>query len=482
MKIGGKALPAQTWGVDFLNKVSSVVVTGMNACTLLGNDLNDFWNGLITGKDRSKAENPKNAAEYANACNNGSLTAKQILLRKQIISCIKQTLYEADISQELLINLRTVLVLCTFLGEIGCLKNEYISGLHPFDAIAKEVKLQLGINIPAIVLTNACASGTQGIGLGMDLIRQGKAELVIVCAYEAVDGFVSIGMDSIRSLGNKLRPFDAKREGTVLGEGIGVIILEGEKNAIARKSNIYAEILGCGMSNDAYHYLRPNPEATGMISAIKMALQDAGLSPEDIDYINAHGTGTLLNDSAETLAIKTVFGKLAPHIPISSIKGVIGHTLGASGVIAAIATILSIQKDCLPMTANYENPDPVCDLDYIQGQSRKQRTERALCHAFGFGGVNGVLALGRYPQLKKSNENNINEPIHIREGLAVTWTEINDEHQLLTKAYSLVREFIKRLDPEQWAPDTTAIVLDVSDGLFPSQIKFWEESAKMSRV
>jgi 3-oxoacyl-(acyl-carrier-protein) synthase len=192
------------------------------------------------------------------------------------------------------------------------------------------------------------------------------------------------------------RPFDKERSGFVMGEGAGILILENLERAKARGAKIYAEIIGYGMSGDAHHITAPAPQGEGAVRAIRSALKDADLQPEKIDYINAHGTSTVLNDKYETMALKTVFGERAKNIPVSSNKSMFGHLLGATGAVELIATILSMNNGVVPPTINYENPDPDCDLDYVPNQARKHAVNAAMSNSFGFGGHNAILIVKKY--------------------------------------------------------------------------------------
>lgn len=258
--------------------------------------------------------------------------------------------------------------------------------------IAKELKI-LG---PLSTISTTCSSGALAIGYAFDLIRYERAEVVIAGGLELSSKYLSEGIRATRVLTKeKLRPFDRKRSGTVLSEGVGILILESLDHAQLREAYIYAEIIGYGVSNDAYHLFVPDPEAEGMTLAMSSAIKEAGVNERDIDYINAHGTGTLANDRLETLAIKRVFGDYAYRIPINSTKSIISHTLGAAGVIEAIVTILSIERQAIHPTINYENPDPECDLNYIT-KRKKVRINTALSNSFGFGGNNVSIIFKKY--------------------------------------------------------------------------------------
>lgn len=258
---------------------------------------------------------------------------------------------------------------------------------------------------PLAVLTTACASGTQSIGLATDIIKSGRADIVFTGGTEAlILDYIIAGFTSTRAIATGFndtpeaasRPFDADRNGFVLSEGAAILVLENLDHALDRNAKIYAEVLGHGESSDALHAAAPDPDGKGAQYAMESALEDAGLSIDQIDYINAHGTGTKANDTVETMAIKNVFGDLAPHIPISSTKSMIGHSLGAAGAIEAIACIKTINDGIIHPTTNLQTPDPACDLDYVPNKSRSIEVRRILSNSFGFGGQNSCLIIGKY--------------------------------------------------------------------------------------
>jgi 3-oxoacyl-[acyl-carrier-protein] synthase II len=240
------------------------------------------------------------------------------------------------------------------------------------------------------------------IGEGYDAIRLGRAEVMLCGGSEAGITDVAVaGFAAMRALSRRnddplraSRPFDGDRDGFVMGEGGAVLVLEELEHATARGAHVYAELAGYGVSSDAHHMTEPDPGGTGSARAIRLALADAGLEPEDVDYVNAHASSTDLGDASETAAIKLALGEeKARAIPISSIKGATGHCLGAAGAVEATMTVLAIANDLVPPTINYENPDPACDLDYVPNEARKTRVDVALSNSFGFGGHNAVIAL-----------------------------------------------------------------------------------------
>jgi 3-oxoacyl-[acyl-carrier-protein] synthase II len=285
------------------------------------------------------------------------------------------------------------------------------SKLSPFtvpfmitDMAAGYTSIMLGAKGPNFCVVTACATGTHCIGEAFKTIQRGAAEAIVAGGTEA--SITPLGIGSFCAAGalstsnaepeRASRPFDKNRNGFVMGEGAGIVILESLEYAKARGAHIYAEIVGYGMSGDAYHITAPAPGGEGAVRAIRAALKDANIPPEKIDYVNAHGTSTELNDKYETVALKTVFGDHARKLAISSNKSMIGHLLGASGAVELIASVLSIVNDLAPPTINYENPDPECDLDYIPNQSRKMAINYAMSNSFGFGGHNAILIAKKY--------------------------------------------------------------------------------------
>lgn len=266
------------------------------------------------------------------------------------------------------------------------------------------VSMELGATGPLTTISTTCASGTQSIGYGLELIQLGKADIVFAGGVDclvreevmaAFDAMTVLVRSSNHSPEKASRPFDINREGFVLGEGAGFVVLESLEHAQKRDAQIYAEVLGHAASSDAQHIAAPDEEGQGAQNAMRWALADAQLNPDQIDYINAHGTGTRVNDPVETNAIKHVFGDYAYQIPISSTKSMIGHCMGASGTLEAIACIKSLQEGVLHPTINLEEPDPECDLDYVPGESRKVDIHTTLSNSFGLGGQNACLVLGR---------------------------------------------------------------------------------------
>jgi 3-oxoacyl-[acyl-carrier-protein] synthase II len=266
------------------------------------------------------------------------------------------------------------------------------------------VSMRFGAKGPNTSIVTACASGNHAIGDAARLIERGDADVMIAGGAEAIIVPLTIaGFCSMKAMSTRndepekaSRPFDAARDGFVCGEGAGIVILESLEHAVRRDARIYAEVVGYGMTADAHHMTAPDPDGDGATRAMQLALNDAGIAPSAIGYINAHGTSTPYNDKFETLAIKRVFGDDARRLAVSSTKSMTGHLLGAAGGIEAVATVLALHHGLLPPTINYETPDPECDLDYVPNQARKMDVEYAMSNAFGFGGTNATLAFRKY--------------------------------------------------------------------------------------
>ncbi|WP_297058894.1 beta-ketoacyl-ACP synthase II, partial [Thermosulfurimonas sp.] len=269
---------------------------------------------------------------------------------------------------------------------------------------AGQVAILFGAEGPNTAVCTACAAGNHAIGEAFRLIREGLADIMICGGTESLITPLSVsGFAVMKALSTRndeperaSRPFDARRDGFVMAEGCGILVLEDLEHARARGARIYAELVGYGLTADAHHMTAPHPEGEGAARCMEMALKDAGLSPEEIDYINAHGTSTPLNDAAETKAIKRVFGEHAYRLAVSSTKSMTGHLLGGAGGIEAVFTVKTVHEDLIPPTINYEEPDPECDLDYVPNQARPMRVRAAMSNAFGFGGTNAVLVFKKF--------------------------------------------------------------------------------------
>ncbi len=266
------------------------------------------------------------------------------------------------------------------------------------------ISIYHGAKGPNLSVQTACAAGTHAVGEAYHMIRLGMADIMVTGGVESTITPLGIaGFNSMRALSTRndqpekaSRPFERDRDGFVMGEGAAILILEELEMALRRGAKIYAEIIGFGASGDAFHMAAPAPEGEGAVRCMRMALEDAGIAPEEIQYINAHGTSTDLNDKYETQAIKTVFGEHAWKVAISSTKSMTGHLLGAAGGIEAAYTALVLERDVIPPTINYDNPDPDCDLDYVPNKAREMRVDVAISNSFGFGGTNGSIVLRKW--------------------------------------------------------------------------------------
>lgn len=415
------------------NSRPRVVITGMGAITPLGNSVDELWQGALQGKSGVRKITQFDASIYP--CQiAGEIPefnpedymerkmARRVSRSAQVaLGAATQAVRDAGIPDEMPDPERTGVVFATAMGGlersdegIQILRTQGLSRVKPFSLPAGIPNLGsfliaqkfhcLG---PNNTITTACAAGTQSVGEAVEYIRRGSVDVVIAGGSEAlIRDFAIGGFSAMRALpvnyndnpAAASRPFDAKREGFIFSEGSGAFVLENLEYALARGAKIYAEIIGQASSADAYHIAAPHPEALGPIRAIRWALQDAGIEPQDVDYINAHGTSTQLNDATETKAIKEVFGAHAYKLAVSSTKSMLGHAMGASGTIEAILCSLSINHSIILPTINYEYPDPDCDLDYVPNQARQQNVDIALSNSFGLGGQNACLVIKKFQE------------------------------------------------------------------------------------
>jgi len=287
----------------------------------------------------------------------------------------------------------------------GPMKIDTFTAIASFpDAPSSQISIELGIKGPSFSIATACSSASDAIGYAFNAIRNEELDIVIMGGADSPVFPPILGAFCVlRALSKRndapekaSRPFDKERDGFVLGEGAGILILEDLEHALKRNAHIYGEILGFGMTCDAYHMTKPEPSGVQAIRALKHALKDANVKPEDIGYVNAHGTSTPLNDKNETFILKEVFGAHAHKIPVSSIKSMIGHLIGAAGSVELIGALMSLEEGIIPPTINYETPDPECDLDYVPNKARKTDANIILKNSFGFGGKNSALVVGKY--------------------------------------------------------------------------------------
>jgi 3-oxoacyl-[acyl-carrier-protein] synthase II len=412
-------------------KFNRAVITGMGAVTPLGSSINLFWEGLTNGKSGVRRITQFDATDFPCqiAGEIPDFNPDEYIDRKEarrlprssqiaLVSAI-QAVQDAGLPEVMPDKERAGVVFGTALGGIDqidegiiALRNQGISRVNPFtipfgipNLAAFLIARQYQCLGPNSTIVTACATGTQTIGEAAELIRLGKADMVITGGTESLIKDYSVaGFCAMRALPLNYndnpqaasRPFDANREGFILSEGAGALVVENLEHALKRGARIYAEVLGHSATSDAYHIAQPEPEAEGAIRTMRWALKDAGISPNRIDYINAHGTSTPLNDATETKAIKTVFGEHAYKLAVSSTKSMIGHAMGASGTLEAIACVLTIINGVIPPTINYTTPDPECDLDYVPNHARNQVVRYTLSNSFGLGGQNACLILKKY--------------------------------------------------------------------------------------
>ncbi len=410
-----------------------VVVTGMGAITALGNSVEQMWANLVAGKavaHRVTRFDPSRFAvqiacevtdfhveDYAEYIDKKEARRMDLFLLYTIAAtaqAIKDARLVIDESNADNIGalvgsgiggLRVMQDSAQILFEKGPMRVSPFSG--PFmipNMAAGEVAIVFGARGPNFSIASACATGTHAVGEAYEIVKRGDAEVMITGGTEA--SLTELGMAAFHRTGamstrnddpeRASRPFDAKRDGFVFGEGAGILILETLEHARQRGARIYAEVIGYGASNDAFHISAPAPGGRGAAKAMQRALAKAGLGPAEIDYINAHGTSTPPNDLTETQAIKTVFGDHAYHVPISSSKSMLGHMLGAAGAVEAIAVVKTIETGMIHPTINYEYPDPECDLDYVPNKARTANVRIAMSNSFGFGGHNAILIFQKF--------------------------------------------------------------------------------------
>ncbi len=401
-----------------------VVVTGIGAVTPLGSSVESFWPKLLKGESAGTKITTLDASVFPTqiAAEVRDFNAEDWLDRKEArrvdkfiafaVAAAEMALKDSslpikDYPEDIGVLIGSGIGGLTFLGEqMRKMFETGASKVSPFlvpfmipDMASGYVSVIHKLQGPNTCVVTACATSTHAIGDAYHIIKRGDAIAMVAGGAEAPINEIGLaGFCAARAMTTQnneptraSRPFDAERDGFLIGEGSAVLILEDYDFAKARNAKIYGEIVGYGLTGDAYHLTQPDPEAHGSTRAMKMALRHAKINPEEVSYINAHGTGTPYNDKLETLAIKRVFGDYAYHLPISSTKSMIGHTLGAAGAIEALICLLAMKDSVIPPTINLENPDPECDLDYVPNVARKQEVNVTLTNSFGFGGHNATL-------------------------------------------------------------------------------------------
>ncbi|WP_414546306.1 beta-ketoacyl-ACP synthase II [Nostoc sp. CCY0012] len=411
-------------------KRKRVVVTGVGAITPIGKTPDEYWEGLLSGRNGidhitffdASRHDCRIAGEVKNFDPHDYMDRKEAKRMDRFsqfgVSAAKQALADAKLVINELNAEQVGVMIGSGVGGLKVMEDQQTIYLNrgpdrcsPFmipmmiaNMAAGLTAIHTGAKGPNSCAVTACAAGSNAIGDAFRLIQNGYAQAMICGGCEAAITPLGLaGFAAARALSTRnddpahaCRPFDRDRDGFVMGEGGGVLILEELEHALSRGARIYGEMVGYGMTCDAYHITSPVPGGTGAARAIQLALKDGGLTPEMVSYINAHGTSTPANDSTETAAMKTALGDHIYKIAVSSTKSMTGHLLGGSGGIEAVATVLAIANDKIPPTINLENPDPECDLDYVANSSREQKVEVALSNSFGFGGHNVTLAFKKY--------------------------------------------------------------------------------------
>lgn len=409
-----------------------VVVTGLGAITPLGNTVSDYWQGLLQGRSGvgqitlfdAERHSCRIAAEVKGFQPTDYMDRKEAKRTDRFvqfaIAASQQALEDGNFRITDLNAEQVGVIIGTGIGGIKVLEDQERVYLEkgpdrcsPFmvpmmiaNMAAGQIAIHLGARGPNSCTVTACASGSNAIGDAMRMIQRGDVQAMLTGGTEAaitplsMAGFASMKALSCRNQDptRASRPFDRDRDGFVMGEGAGVLLLEDLDHARSRGARIYAEIVGYGATCDAYHMTSPSPQGEGATRAIRHALKDADIPPEAVDYVNAHGTSTVANDSTETHAVKTALGDHAYQISMSSTKSMTGHLLGGSGGVEAVATVLAVHQDQLPPTINLENPSEGCDLDYVPQHSRPRVVQVALSNSFGFGGHNVTLAFRKYTE------------------------------------------------------------------------------------
>jgi 3-oxoacyl-[acyl-carrier-protein] synthase II len=405
-----------------------VVITGMGAVSPLGNDLPSTWRAAVAGESGidfirsfdASAFPVRVAAEVKDFEPPDIVSPKEARrLDRNVLLALaagKEALDDASLDSHYETGRIGILFGSAIGGFLGIMKQHEVlqergpDRISPYflpgvlvDSASGQLAISLGLRGPNYAPVSACATGSHAVGEGAEVIRRGDADAVLAGGTEAcMHPLILAGFCAMRGLAAEeehppraSRPFDATRAGFVIGEGAGALVLEELEAARARGATIYAEVLGYGTSNDAYHMAAPEPEAIGVGQMMRSALDRAGVDPKRVGYINAHGTSTPLGDAAETKAIKDVFGDHAHELAVSSTKSMMGHCFGAAGALEAQMSALAVHHGVLPPTINYEHPDPACDLDYVPNEAREARVDVALSNAMGLGGHNACVLVGR---------------------------------------------------------------------------------------
>jgi 3-oxoacyl-[acyl-carrier-protein] synthase II len=408
--------------------VRRVVITGMGAVSPLGNDLSSTWKAAVAGESGIDFIQSFDASEFPVrvAAEVTGFEPPEIVSPKEArrldrnvllaLAAGKEALDDSALDAHYEPERMGILFGSAIGGFLGIMQQHEVlqergpDRISPYflpnvlvDSASGQLAISLGLRGPNYAPVSACATGSHAVGEGAEVVRRGDADAVLAGGTEAcMHPLILAGFCAMRGLAAEeeyppraSRPFDATRAGFVIGEGAGALMLEELEAARARGATIYAEVLGYGTSNDGYHMAAPEPEATGVALMMRAALDRAGVEPERVGYINAHGTSTPLGDAAETKAIRDVFGEHADRLAVSSTKSVMGHCFGAAGALEAQMATLAVHHGVLPPTINYEHPDPACDLDYVPNEAREAQVDVALSNAMGLGGHNACVLIGK---------------------------------------------------------------------------------------
>ncbi len=408
-------------------KKRRVVITGVGVIAPNGIGKEAFWEAIETGKSGISPITSFDASAFATrfAGEIKNFQPENFVEKKNLrrmdrtsqlaVAASKMAVEDAGFDPRSNGRYRTGVMIGTAMAGHGYIMNHYAeylktgpSRVSPFtalasfpDACASQVSIALGVTGPSFSIATACSSASDAIGYAWEAIRSNTVDFIIMGGAEAgIHPGIVASFCAARALSTRndapekaCRPFNLDRDGFVLGEGAGMFVLEEYEHARKRNAHIYAEILGHGMTCDAYHMTSPDPEGTEAIRAMQIAMASGGVTPDEIDYINAHGTSTPMNDKTETMIIKKVFGERAYQIPVSATKSMIGHLIGAAGSVELIATLFAMEYGIIPPTINYEVPDPECDLDYVPNKARPAKIRTAMKNSFGFGGKNSILVV-----------------------------------------------------------------------------------------
>jgi 3-oxoacyl-[acyl-carrier-protein] synthase II len=398
-----------------------VVITGLGVISSIGIGWEEFWGNLLKGKS---GIGPVTSFDTTNHFTHNGGEVKNFKVEDFIpkdrlrslsrashmaLAAAKLALKDANLSTNEISNMRAGVCVGTTMGSVQTVEkidemivakrnNDISNNLVrqvPTHSTPSAIAREFSMYGPNLMFSTACAAGNYAIGCGVDLIRLGRADIVFAGGAEPLSKVAFTGFNQFSAVApEKCQPFDKSRKGMMVAEGAGLVVLESLENALKRKTNIYAEVLGYGLSCDAFHMTTSSTE--GIVACMRKAMQETDVSVEHVDYISAHGTGTLTNDRNESAAIKAVFGPYYKRIPVSSIKSMLGHTMGAASAIEAITCALAVQNDIIPPTINYEIPDPECDIDCVPNRSRQHTVTIALNNSYAFGGINACLVLKKF--------------------------------------------------------------------------------------